>query len=168
MRKTLVILTCLVFCFISTACGNAMVRRDDENAAPDIQPAASAAAVEFGDIYWSFTELETKTNELIDIESSEINEMWWVRFNEIYYDAGAIAEANAAAVENAQLSEVDTVLANNLSEIIALYVDAFELVKAAEAEKDDHEIVSLVFNQLKTNVADANSRWDRAILDATS
>ena len=52
---------------------------------------------------WSFTELETKTNELIDIESSEINEMWWVRFNEIYYDAGAIAEANAAAVENAQL-----------------------------------------------------------------
>ena len=56
--------------------------------------------------------------------------------------------------------EVDTVLANNLSEIIALYVDAFELVKAAEAEKDDHEIVSLVFNQLKTNVADANSRWD--------
>ena len=121
-----------------------------------------------GDIYWSFTELETKTNELIDIESSEINEMWWVRFNEIYYDAGAIAEANAAAVENAQLSEVDTVLANNLSEIIALYVDAFELVKAAEAEKDDHEIVSLVFNQLKTNVADANSRWDRALLDATS
>ena len=168
MRKTLVILTCLVFCFISTACGNAMVRRDDENTAPDIQPAASAAAVEFGDIYWSFTELETKTNELIDIESSEINEMWWVRFNEIYYDAGAIAEANAAAVENAQLSEVDTVLANNLSEIIALYVDAFELVKAAEAEKDDREIIDLVFDQLKTNVADANSQWDRALLDATS